>query len=128
MQLTVYIWPLPCEVIISLEKGEEEGISTALDLVVIFIEEWTDGALKELSRNSDVSIDDVSFAITRGKKLELLSNKPIFIIFTFFLGCIIVMLSLCCDGVVEVGTGSVVSCDGCEPTIMYFKWFNNRIC
>ena len=127
MQSTVNIWTLPCEVIISLEKGEEEGISTALDLVVIFIEERTGGALKELSGNSDISIDDVSFAI-RGKKLELLSNKPIFIIFTFFLGCIIVMLSLCCDGVVEVGTGSVVSCDGCEPTIMYFRWFNNSIC
>ena len=85
--------------IVSLEKGEEEGISTALDLVVIFIKEQTSGALKELSRNSDVSIDDVSFAITRGKKLELLSNKPIFITFTFFLGCILI---IGCDGAVEV--------------------------
>ena len=105
MQSTVNIWTLPCEVIISLEKGEEEGISTALDLVVIFIEEWTGGALKELSGNSDVSIDDISFAITRGKKLELLSNKPIFITFTFFLGCIIT-LSIGCDGAVEVEPGS----------------------
>ena len=87
--------------IILLEKGEEKGISTALDLVVIFIEERTGSALKELFRNSDVSIDDISFAITRGKKLELLSNKPIFITFTFFLGCIIT-LSIGCDGAVEV--------------------------
>ena len=88
----------------SLEKGEEEGTSSALDLVVIFIEE-RGGALKELSGNSDVSIDDVSFAITRGKKLELLSNKPIFVIFTFFLGCIITP-SIGCDGAVEVEPGS----------------------
>ena len=128
MQLTVNIlWTLPCEVVSLDDEEEEEEGTTALDLDMAVVEERIGVALKELSGSSDVSIDDVSFAI-RDKKLELLSNKPIFIIFTFFLGCIIVMLSLCCDGVVEVGTGSVVSCDGCEPTIMYFKWFNNRIC
>ena len=82
MQLTVYIWPLPCEVVSLLEEEEEEG-TTALDLDVAVVEERIGGALKELSRSSDVSIDNVSFAI-RGKKLELLSNKPIFIIFIFF--------------------------------------------
>ena len=128
MQLTVNIlWTLPCEVVSLDDEEEEEEGTTALDLDMAVVEERIGVALKELFGSSDVSIDDVSFAI-RDKKLELLSNKPIFIIFTFFLGCIIVMLSLGCDGVVEVGTGSVVSCDDCEPTIMYFKWFNNRIC
>ena len=127
MQLTAYIWPLPCEVVSLLEEEEEKG-TTALVLDVAVVKERTGDALKELSESSDVSIDDVSFAI-RDKKLELLSNKPIFIIFVFFLGCITVMLSLGCDGAVKVETGSMVSsCDGCEPMIMYFRWFNNRIC
>ena len=103
MQLTVYIWPLPCEVVSLLEEEEEEG-TTALDLDMAVVEERISGALKELFRSSDVNIDDVSFAI-RGKKLELLSNKPIFITFTFFLGCIIT-LSIGCDSAVEVEPGS----------------------
>ena len=82
MQLTVYIWPLPCEVVSLLEEEEEEG-TTALDLDMAVVEERIGVALKELFGSSDVSIDDVSFAI-RDKKLELLSNKPIFIIFIFF--------------------------------------------
>ena len=82
MQLTAYIWPLPCGVVSLLEEEEEEG-TTALVLDAAVVKERTGDALKELSESSDVSIDDVSFAI-RGKKLELLSNKPIFIIFVFF--------------------------------------------
>ena len=43
------------------------------------VEERADDALEELTGNT---VDDVSF-IVRGKRLELLSSKLIFAIFTF---------------------------------------------
>ena len=98
---------------------EEEG-TTSLDLDTAVVEERADDALEELTGNT---VDDVSFVVG-DKRLELLSNKSIFAIFTF-LGCGITS-SLGCDGEVEVEIVSDVSCNGgdgvidCVPMIVYF--------
>jgi len=49
MQLTVYIWSLPCEVVSLLEEEEEEG-TTALDLDVAVVVEWTGNVVVDAFR------------------------------------------------------------------------------
>ncbi len=98
---------------------KKKGI-TSLDLDMAVVEERADDVLEELTGNT---VDNVSFVV-RDKRLELLSSKLIFAIFTF-LGYGIT-LSLGCDDKVEVEIISDVSCNGCDevvdcvPMIVYF--------
>ena len=75
-------------------------------------------ALEEQAGNFDVSIDDVSFVRgKRGKRHELLSNKPIFDIFIFLFGTTTTTSSATsfgCDDGVGVEIESEVSCEVCN--------------
>ena len=58
----------------------EGGGTTALDLV-------GDTEVEDEEAAIEVSVDDGTFFVVRGKKVELLSNKPIFATLTFLARC-----------------------------------------